>query len=209
MKKSTLVLTALITVALLASPVYAKSNKKAKNKKAKAPAEGCINNPAPENFDVLDGFEEGLYWQAVAGNWGNGDTSISTDESTEFVTEGSTCGLFDYSASSPANAANAGDKATFFCDALAIVDFTEYKSVCLDIRNASKDKIDFVLVIQDTDWTWCQSEAQSLGVGDNMNVTFDLAALNIPDCTAVHRMAFCLFQEADGPIYVDNIRLVK
>lgn len=205
MKKSVKVFVAACAVLLLAS-TSAFAKKKAK--KAEGPA--VINNPAPTGtVDILDGAEEGVYWNAVADSWGNGDTSIAVDEYTKWATEGSTSLMLDYSASDPKNAANAGDKATFFCDALAIVDFTEYKSVVLDINNPTAGPVDFVLVIQDTDWSWCQSAAQTLGIGVNKNVTFNLADLNIPNATAVHRMAFCLFQTNDGPIYVDNIRLVK
>lgn len=209
MKKITKVIFAATAVALLvSSAAFAKPKKEKKSKKAEAPAP--IVNPDPTGtVDLLDGAEEGVYWLAVADSWGNGDTSIDVGEYTKWASEGSTSLLLDFSASNPANAANAGDKATFFCDALAIVDFTEYKQVVLDINNPTGKAIDFVLVIQDTDWTWCQSAAQSLGAGVNKNVTFNLADLKIPNPTAVHRMAFCLFQEHDGPIYVDNIRLVK
>ncbi len=214
MKKITKVIFAATAIALLASATaFAKPKKNKKAKKQATPAvEGveAINNPDPAGtVDLLDGVEEGVYWLAVGDSWGTGDTSTDISESTEWKSEGSTSMKLEYSAASPANGATGGDKATFFCDALAIVDLTEYTQVVLDVFNPTGAAIDFVLVIQDTNWTWCQSGAQTLGGGLNKNVTINLADLKIPDATAVHRMCICLFQEHDGPIYVDNIRLVK
>lgn len=169
-----------------------------------------IVNPDPSGtVDLLDGFEEGMYWQAVAGSWNSDDCSEDISESSDWASEGSTSALFEYHAGSAEKAANGGDKATFFCDSLVITDLTEYKDIVLDVNNTTSGTIDFVVVIQDTNWAWCQSAPQTLGNGVNKNVTFSLKDMNIPDPSAVHRMCVCLFQENDGPIAVDNIRLVK
>lgn len=167
-----------------------------------------ISNPDPTGeVDLLDSFEDGFtYW--THSGWEN-DAGVYADVTDEWATEGSSAGVFEFNAAAPERADVGGDKASFGCKSLLFNDFTGYKKVYLDFNNKSSGPINMVFVVMDTNWAWCQSEVQTLGIGVNKNVIIDLEALNIPDVTAVQYLYICLFEEQDGKLLVDNIRLVK
>ena len=167
----------------------------------------AINNPDPTGtVDLLDGFEEGMYW--TPSGWDN-DAGFDADTTDEWASEGSYSGYFEFNAADPDAGATGGDKASFGCKSLLINDFTPYSAIYMDINNTTNEGIDLAFVVQDTNWAWCQANPQTLGPGVNKNVVIDLKALNIPDASAVQYLYMCLFQKVEGQILVDNIRLVK
>ena len=171
----------------------------------------CINNPAPKaDVLLLDGFEEGNYWQAVGDSWdqwGAHNLSLEAETQEDWATEGSTGGswVFDEATS------DSSKQACFFCDALAEVDWTAYKYIYIDVKNINSEPIEMGLAVQAGSWTWYQTEAQKLGIGENKNIKFDLGCITSADDKAlINRGIFqVLGENKGGTILVDNIRLAN
>ena len=173
-----------------------------------------INNPEPLGLvEVLDGFEEGLYWLSASGLDGDfgGDISIDADTTDFWSSEG------DYSCALVfASDMDEKSMATFGCDSLFFNDFTGYTDIYLDINNTAEEGLGFALAISDTGGVWCESTPIKLGPGMNRNVKISLDEMEIPDVSAVRYLYLRLFPKSTGElpnqiekIFVDNNRIVK
>ncbi len=173
-----------------------------------------IDNPEPVGLvEVLDGFEEGLYWLSASGLDGDfgDDISMDADTTDRWSSEG------DYSCVLVfAPGMDKKSVATFGCSSLFFNDFTGYVDIYLDIYNPAEEGLGFALAISDTGGLWCESQAVKLGPGMNRNVRISLSEMEIPDASAVRQLYLRLFPKSTGDeqsriekIFVDNIRIVK
>lgn len=180
-----------------------------------------INNPDPTGEIVLlDGFEEGMFWQAVGDSWdqwGSHNLSLDIDTTTDWATEGETAGVFEFDIAGP----DTSCQATFPCYSLEDTDITIYKEVVMDINNVSDTPLQVNFAIQDNqEWQWSKTETFTIGKGVNKNVTFSLVN-NITDGSdkpidaLIHgdSVACIMFQvvgeNEGGQVYIDNVRYVK
>jgi hypothetical protein len=179
---------------------------------------------------LLDGFEDGNYWQAVGDTWdkwGQHNLSLEANTYDQWATEGTTSGewVFDkipLKGSPEWKAAKIADtgtpQATFFCDNLAIKDWTGVKYIVLDINNPNKDVIRLEFCSQTTDnWNWTQTKPKDVQPGVS-TVVFDLSkdldgVAAIPGMDQMKRAMFTVVgigeDGIDGKFYVDNIRIIQ
>ena len=81
MKKTVKIVAALMIASLCVSSVFAKSKKTKKAKEAPK-----VEAPKAK-ADMLDGFEDGMYWRAVGSSWSDGDISSEVELSSDWKTE--------------------------------------------------------------------------------------------------------------------------
>jgi hypothetical protein len=186
-----------------------------------APAVATINNPDPTGeIELLDGFEEGNYWQAVGDSWdqwGSHNLSLAAETTDKWASEGTTAGEWQFDV----HAAGTSQQSCFFCDALADVDWTGAKYLVCDINNINSEPIQMNVAVQASDaWSWSQTAILTLGVGVNKNVMFDLcngildgSNNAIPAIVGIDQIKRGIIQvvgeNKGGTIYIDNIRLVR
>lgn len=200
----------------------------------------CINNPDPtgEVF-LLEGFEEGNFWEAVAGawdKWGNHNYSLRTALTKEWASEGKSSAAWDFDVMTtiipesekkkkrPPKKADSAPKqiyqATFVCNALLKNDWTPYGALAVDFNNLTGKPLRVNVAVQDgTEWKWTETEIFTLGAGENKNVTFSLTERLKNDGQETSALVngsniYCaaiqvLDENEGGKILVDNIRLVK
>lgn len=206
MKKSTIVLAALATVALLASPVYAKSNKKAK--KSKGPVVAVENAVPAGEVELVDNFEEGEFWGAVGDawdQWGSHNLSLFSEVSTEWASEGTYSGKWEFDVAS----ADTSKQASFTYYALENPDLSGMKYMVIDVYNPAKTSIYMKANYQNkVDWNWSSTEPVEILPGVNKNVAFLFTELVSPEETACIIMDV-VDENEGGIIYVDNVRIVR
>lgn len=173
-----------------------------------------INNPAPEGtLELLDGFEEENFWQAMDGAKGGG-YSIDTDTTEEWSTEGDFCAQWSF-AKIPE-----GAEAAFTTENPAQKDWTHAKALTADINNTCQNPL---AVAIETQGGPCHIASRTqevlIGIGENINVYFDLlhgitdisgnSVSGLTEKDDIRSISFLIKGKSfSGSILVDNINLV-
>ena len=199
-----------------------------------------INNPAPAGKTfLLEGFEEGNFWEAVSDSWdkwGNHNYSLKTALTKEWASEGKSSAAWDFDAmmtiipenekkkKRPPKKSGSAPKqdyqATFVCNALLKNNWTPYESLAVDFNNLTGKPLRVNVAVQDgTEWKWTETEIFTLGPGENKNVIFSLTERLKSDGQETSALVngdniYCaaiqvLGENEGGKLLVDNIRLVK
>lgn len=167
---------------------------------------------------LFESFEESPRWFAVGDSWKDGDTSKNAVQSTLNANDG------DYSLECSFDMP-AGKAATYYMENPEISDWTDVKSVLVDVFNPLSTPLKLALAVKTgSGWTWQETGIVIIAAGANNDVKFDLLtrqlksdktkwafAADIQDPGAVHAVILKFFSDAParGSAFIDNIRLVK
>lgn len=213
MKKTVKIVAVLMIASLCVSSVFAKSKK---TKKAKETQK--VEAPKEVKADMLDGFEDGMYWRAVGSSWSDGDISSEVELSSDWKTEGSNSLKCSFE-----QTPEAGGHATFITEAPAIVDVSPYEAWLTDIYNPLDVPIQVSFSLSTgASWEWHESKCFDVppGVTKDLKMEFFVNALkcassnweftaNLADSDDVRRVAVKVIipGNKEGCIYIDNLRL--
>ena len=175
----------------------------------------AISNPLLQgDIETVDDFEdENDFWSA-AGIFCAEDYSLETDLSDEWCSAGEYCGQWSF-----ANIPQ-GCSATFVCESLITNDWSGAQAVLADVNNVSQGPVELYVAVECalSGNTLC-TEVQSLGVGENVNVTFRLDetlrdkdgnAVALQENDEVKSLAFKVQgKKGAGTILIDEIRLLR
>jgi len=162
---------------------------------------------------VLDDLSDGNYWQAVGDSWdkwGAHNLSLSCELSDAAFKGWPTVGTQSLDCVMEAAPASSSKQACWFCDSLAITDWTGTKYVAMDIYNPEKFEFALSFVIQATNaWTWVQTDVIKVPSGRH-TVLFDVSKFGDSNLADVKRAIFQSVNEnPGGHFYAGNIRLYK
>jgi hypothetical protein len=169
----------------------------------------------------IDNFEDGNFWAAVGDSWdkwGSHNLSLEAEVTDTWGTDGpnSADWVFD---KIPAK----GGQATFFCDQLALTDWTGVKYVVIDVKNPQTTTFTMSFSCQTTDgWLWTETAPVDVAPGVS-TLVFDLTnglrdgshtpVAQIPGADKMKRAMFSVLtfgkDGGSGRFNVDNIRVIK
>jgi len=208
-------LTTLATTALLAVALVGCASTGGATKEAAAPAKDAAVAPAADagsgTVELLDGFEDGLYWALDSSAKDGVGCDLTADKG---VTEGANALQFDF---------NATTWAVVSCNSLAITDWTGAKAFEFDVFNAGSKPVSMGMCLMDGNkWEWQQTPAIVIepgqqtfkaGLTDGTFLTSAGGLHAIPAPNGVEKIAFVAIAihkaEEASTVYIDNIRLVK
>jgi len=172
-----------------------------------------------ESADLFEGFEGKLIWYAVAGTWKDGDNSLAVKASTAFATEGTKSLEVTFAMGEKA-------MATAYTEGFKLLNWSTYKAVGFDVKNASAKDLRIVCAIcTGDDWNWTESKEVVVKAGETAkDLRFDFNEATwknaqsewknnttVKGLKLVQRFVVRAFGEkgVSGSYFVDNIRLVK
>ncbi len=155
---------------------------------------------------VMDNFEEGNFWYAVADSWdqwGSHNLSLTSELSSSWGTDGGTSLECVYDIAG----ADSSKQASFCCDQPLETDWTGAKYVAMDINNLEKFDVQLNVAVQATDgWTWTQSADLLFPPGEHLAV---FAIDSFAGLEAVKRMIINVTGEnPGGTVLIDNYRVL-
>ena len=164
-----------------------------------------LEMPAGEAV-LMDNFEEGNFWYAVADSWdqwGSHNLSLTAELSSSWGTDGGTSLECVYDIAGPATSM----QASFCCDQPLETDWTGAKFVVMDINNVEKHDVQLNVAVQATDgWTWTQSADLVFPPGEHLGV---FAIDSFAGLEAVKRMIINVTGEnPGGTVLIDNYRVI-
>ena len=178
----------------------------------------AIHNQLPEGeVELLDGFEEGNFWQAgsLSVEKKDNDRSIDADLSEEWASEGMASLEMKFASLSPM------EEAYFFCEGLLDSNWEGASYFVADFNNTlSKSITLYVATKGKKSGEWSRTEEVTLGVGENTNVMFDLknsitdengtALPELAESNAIGQAYIVVKGKAPaGSLMADNIRLIR
>lgn len=177
-----------------------------------APAvQAVVKNPAPTaDVVVLDNFEEGNYFSAAT------DTSTATgvDLSSDWASEGTSSLALEVGP----NTKDSGKWAMYQCNAPAEVDWSTYKYLYFDVKNATSAPVKVCFCCMGGAWTWYQNPNE-VEVGEeviNVKMSLEETMANgkmlygSEDSMNMNSLIFAVDGATDGGyVYIDNVRLAN
>lgn len=161
--------------------------------------------PAGEAI-VMDDFEEGNFWYAVADSWdewGSHNLSLSAELTDNWGTEGPTSIEFMYDLAGPESSM----QSSFCCDQPLETDWTGAKFAVFNINNLESFDVQLNVALQNTDgWVWSQSADILFPPGEHLAVFAIDSFVGLED---VKRMIINVTGEnPGGTLLVDNYRVI-
>jgi hypothetical protein len=172
-----------------------------------------------EKAVLWESFEGKLKWLMAKGE--ANDSSLEIKSSTAFATEGKTSleGKFKM---------NGKNGATYYVDSIKQKDrdWSGYKGVAFDVKNASPKDIEVVFAVQTgDDWAWQESATVSLKANAvTKDIRFDFFtdklkseatgwqfAASLKNAGLIQKFLIKFFGPVgtEGAVYIDNIRFIK
>ena len=175
----------------------------------------AINNSVPDGeIELLDGFEDELYWFAD-GETKSDDFSISAEITEEWSNDGTSSCKMTFS--------KTPEKFTssFSCESLLDKNWEGVKLLTADFNNTSGKPVELFLEIQSgNNHCITRTGTVELGAGENTNVYFDLLhelinsdgerVSGIIDDNDVRAISFRIIgKHSGGTVYMDNICIIR
>ena len=177
-----------------------------------------FSQTAGNSVFLLDGFEDGLYWETVnesSLDWSSPNMAEECFLSTEWSSEGKTSACLSFGLMKKVH------QSSYACTKLFEPDWGKYREILIDFYNPTDQRITVNIAFQSKeDWKWTVCKSAILEQGENKDVRFSLTE-NIRDnkntqCEPIQagNELYCALIQVignnkGGTLYADNFRLVK